>query len=85
MTNAQPTVGDQLNNGAVVLAVFSDRDGHLVLAKRRDNFQPWVTWRVDYQGEACWGRYFDTLKFHLACKDFQQRIADSPSMPIEAI
>lgn len=62
--------GDQLHNGAIVLAAQGMPNGEfVVLALRDDEF---VTWVVD-TGEAFWGHYFNAGSLRAALDDFEDR------------
>ena len=58
-----------LKNGAEVIA----RDGNIVLARWDAVAHPWVTWHVDAEDNAYWGRYFDNPGS--AIKNFAERTA----------
>lgn len=45
-----------LKNGATVLAKMSG----VVLAKRDTEYQPYVTWMINRDGDTYWGHYFNT-------------------------
>ena len=47
-------MAEHLKNGAEVLARFNN----IVLAKREGTVHPFVTWRMDADDNAYWGRYF---------------------------
>ena len=48
-----------LKNGATEIARISINGMTAVMAKT-DSVQPFVTWRVDDDGDCYWGHYFDT-------------------------
>lgn len=57
-------IGTTLANGATVLKVQETYDGWIVLAAYR-GVQPFVTWRVNPDGDSYWGHYFaDVLDAH---------------------
>jgi len=65
----------RLKNGAFVLEAFysSLTERRTVLAEWKQNtHHPYVTWRLDENGNAYLGHYFSTLD--AATEDFNQRI-----------
>lgn len=62
-------MAEHLKNGAEVIA----RDGGIVLAHWAGTVHPWVTWKVDREDNAYWGRYF--ANYDTALLDFVNRAA----------
>lgn len=60
-------MAEHLKNGAEVIA----RCGEIVLAHRPKTATPWITWRVDCEDNAYWGRYF--TDYQTALMDFVNR------------
>lgn len=58
----------KLKNGASVI----DRDGSVVLAKTTGHL-PYVTWRINEDGDCFWGNYFASLS--AADADFRDRVS----------
>lgn len=58
----EPKVGESLSNGAVVLdRHYTTERGWTVLCDY-GGVQPYVTWRLDQNGNAFWGHYFRELE-----------------------
>jgi hypothetical protein len=66
-------VGAKLRNGAVILAYRAVDNKRVVAARWNDERTqcPFITWRVDDDGNAFWGHYFDTK--NQAMVDFNER------------
>lgn len=63
--------GTQLNNGAVVALSSDLGDEYVVLAYWNGHTRPWVTWKVDKELNAAFGRYHtDQL---VAINDYKER------------
>jgi hypothetical protein len=68
-------LGKPLNNGAILIALFGDKDWetnpgykHALALNEKNEY---VTWLVDTQGDASEGHYFTT--FFSAVDDFRER------------
>lgn len=61
-----------LKNGARVVEEYRNEQDHVVLAFWGGHGAPWVTWWCDKEGNAHWGRYFQTEAEARA--NFQERI-----------
>ena len=57
----------KLKNGADLIAKYGD----IVLASWDGHTFPYVTWKVDSEGNAYWGRYF--ADYNAALMDFVNR------------
>jgi hypothetical protein len=51
---------ETLKNGATEIARLVTGDKIVVLAKRDTDYEPYVTWRMDADGNCYWGHYFAT-------------------------
>ena len=49
-----------LKNGATEIARIEIDDKIVVMAKRDTDYEPYVTWRMDVNGDTYWGHYFAT-------------------------
>lgn len=63
--------GCTLKNGSVLLAIKKILGGIIVLAKWEGHYHPYVTWRMDDEGNTYWGHYF--AEYREAKNDFDKR------------
>jgi hypothetical protein len=57
----------KLKSGATILMLMGDT----VLARYGNQF---VTWKIDGEGNAYWGHYFNANQFNKAVNDFHSRV-----------
>jgi hypothetical protein len=70
-----PIMNQTLKNGARVLRVRRTDDRCVILAHRpTETYHPFVTWRVDRNGDCFWGHYYATRDFAEA--DFATRFVE---------
>ena len=62
----------KLKNGATEIARIEINGDIAVMAKRDDSYQPYVTWRMDNDGNCYWGHYFAT--HNEAAADLLERV-----------
>lgn len=75
------SIGQKLNNGAVVKGVVQTAcGGYLILARGERGVVPagvspveWITWRADELGGTHWGHYFESEEE--AREDFVSRLS----------
>ena len=68
--------GDKLKNGAVILE-HDPATGSVLASWDKGNRTEYVTWRVDDDGNAYWGHYFDSVTD--AADDFKKRAKKNPA------
>lgn len=71
-TEFAPVVGQPIVNGAIILRAYQDSEATIVLCRR--NGGELATWRLDKDGNACWGHYFDANEMPKAVKNFFERV-----------
>ena len=78
MTTAEKFIlseAKHLPNGAEILQYKHDHKNNrsVVLCKQEGKVQPYVTWVVDTDGNADWGRYFFADQYEEAIENFKIR------------